>query len=157
MRNSERRNQQYNQGNDGRKNVDNVLDPYYNEDGRDKSRGWWEKAGDEMLSWMGDDYAERRRRHDGPHKGKGPRGYVRSDERIREEINDKLTDEWRVDATDIEVQVARGEVTLTGFVSDRYQKRRAEDVAEHVSGVRHIENRIKVEIETPKDNVNLIP
>ena len=72
-------------------------------------------------------------------------------------FDDRLTDEYNVDASDIEVSVSNGEVTLTGFVLDRYQKRRAEDVAEHVSGVKHVENRIKVEPTTPKDNVSLIP
>ena len=107
-------------------------------------RGWFEKAGDEMLSWFGDDYAERRRREDAPHIGKGPKGYKRSDERIRELINDKLTDDWQIDASDIEVEVQNGEVILTGYVNDRIQKRKAEDLAERISGVTHIENRIRV-------------
>jgi osmotically-inducible protein OsmY len=110
----------------------------------DHNRGWFEKAGDEMLSWFGDDYAERRRRHDGPHGGKGPKNFTRTDDRIREMINDKLTDDWQIDASDIEVTVLNGEVTLTGYVNDRIQKRKAEDIAEHISGVKHIENRIRV-------------
>lgn len=126
-------------------------------DTNEERRNWWERAGDEVLSWMGDDYAERRRRHDGTHRGKGPKNYRRSDERIKEEINDRLTDEWNVDASDIEVQVFNGEVTLTGFVSDRYQKRKAEEVAESVLGVTQIENRIKVDPYVSKENVNLIP
>jgi osmotically-inducible protein OsmY len=145
---------------DERENPMNRRGDYSNTNENDRpneDRGWWDRAGDEVLSWMGDDYATRRRRHDGPHRGIGPKNYVRSDDRIREDVNDRLTDEWNVDASDIEVSVANGEVTLTGFVADRFQKRRAEDVAEHVSGVRHVENRIKVEPETPKDNVNLIP
>lgn len=122
-----------------------------------ESRNWWERAGDEVLSWMGDDYAERRRRHDGPHRGKGPKNYRRSDDRIKEEINDRLTDEWNVDASDIEVNVLNGEVTLTGFVTDRHQKRKAEEVAENVLGVTQVENRIKVDPYVSKANVNLIP
>ena len=124
---------------------------------RGERRNWWDRAGDEVLSWLGDDYAERRRRHDGPHRGKGPKNYRRTDERIKEEINDRLTDEWNVDASDIEVQVLNGEVILTGFVSDRFQKRKAEDIAENVLGVSHVENRIKVEPFVAKNNINLIP
>jgi osmotically-inducible protein OsmY len=120
-------------------------------------RRWWDRAGDEVLSWLGDDYAERRRRHDGGHRGKGPKNYRRSDERIREDINDKLTDEWNIDASDIEVTVSDGEVILNGYVSDLFQKRRAADLAENISGVTHVENRIRVNEYTPKDNVNLIP
>jgi osmotically-inducible protein OsmY len=107
-------------------------------------RSWWDKAGDEVLSWLGDDYAERRRRNDATHRGKGPKNYKRSDERIREDINDRLTDEWNIDASDIEVTVTDGEVILAGFVADRFQKRRAADIAEDVLGVANVENRIKV-------------
>jgi osmotically-inducible protein OsmY len=110
-----------------------------------QERGWLDRAGDEVLSWFGDDYAERRRRHDGPHRGKGPKGYQRSDERIKEDINDRLTDEWNIDASDITVTVENGDVILSGFVKDRFQKRRAADVSDDVSGVRNVENRIKVD------------
>lgn len=107
-------------------------------------RSWWDKAGDEVLSWLGDDYAERRRRNDATHRGKGPKNYRRSDERIQEDINDRLTDEWNIDASDIEVTVTDGDVVLTGFVADRFQKRRAAAIAEDVLGVVNVENRIKV-------------
>jgi osmotically-inducible protein OsmY len=121
-------------------------------------RNWWNRAGDEMLSWMGDDYATRRRRHDDEsHAGKGPKNYRRSDDRIRDDVVDRLTDEWNVDATDIEVNVVNSEVILSGFVLDRYQKRRAEEVAETVRGVTHVENRLRVQPYTSKDNVNLVP
>lgn len=78
------------------------------------------------------------------YRGKGPRGYRRSDERVREEINDMLTDDRFLDATDVEVEVRDGEVTLSGTVADRNAKRRAEDLAESISGVKHLENRLRV-------------
>lgn len=81
---------------------------------------------------------------EGLHKGKGPRNYRRSDNRIQEDINDRLTDDPIVDATEVDVAVQNCEVTLTGTVDDREAKRRAEDIAESVSGVGHVENRIKV-------------
>lgn len=80
----------------------------------------------------------------GLHRGKGPKNYRRSDERIREDILDRLTDDPWVDASDVDVQVQSSEVMITGMVPDRAQKRRAEDIAESVSGVTHIENRIRV-------------
>ena len=80
----------------------------------------------------------------GWHVGKGPRGYTRSDDRIREDVCDRLTDDPYVDATDIEVAVAAGEVTLSGLVRRRADKRRAEDIADHVSGVRDVNNRLRV-------------
>jgi hypothetical protein len=80
----------------------------------------------------------------GLNKGKGPRNYKRSDERIKEEINERLTEDHHVDAVEIEVKVQNGEVTLSGTVNGRSEKRRAEDIAESVSGVTHVENRLRV-------------
>lgn len=65
----------------------------------------------------------------GRHAGRGPEGYQRSDERIREEIDERLTHHGDMDATEIDVQVQSGEVTLTGTVADRQAKRLAEDIA----------------------------
>src|SRR5581483_8086700 len=80
----------------------------------------------------------------GPHAGRGPRGYTRSDERIREDVCDRLCDDSRVDASDIEVNVSNGEVTLTGRVDSRDAKRFAEDLADDVSGVRNVQNNLRV-------------
>ena len=84
----------------------------------------------------------------GRHVGRGPKGWQRSDERIREDINERLTDHPHVDASDIEVSVKEGEVTLTGTVDDRQAKRLAEDIAESVSGVRDIHNQIRLQTST---------
>jgi hypothetical protein len=113
---------------------------------RDHDRGWWDRAKDEMLSWVGDDDAEQRRRMDEArsHSGRGPKGYTRSDDRIREDVSERLTDDWLVDASDIEVAVSGGEVTLAGTVDGRQAKRRAEDCADRVSGVRHVQNNLRV-------------
>jgi hypothetical protein len=81
---------------------------------------------------------------EGPYAGRGPRGYVRSDERIREEIIDRLIRESWLDPTDVDVQVENGEVTLTGAVETRREKRLAADLAEAVPGVRNIFNRIRL-------------
>lgn len=80
----------------------------------------------------------------GPHSGRGPRGYQRSDDRIREEVSDRLTQHGWLDASELDVEVNQGEVTLQGEVDDRYQKRLAEDIAEQVPGVKDIHNRLKV-------------
>jgi hypothetical protein len=80
----------------------------------------------------------------GPHAGRGPRGYQRTDERIREEINERLTAHGLIDATEVECRVATGEVTLTGFVDSRAAKRAAEDLAEEVYGVREVHNELRV-------------
>lgn len=86
-------------------------------------------------------YAGRMR---GPHAGRGPRNYRRSDERIREEINDRLTDHPDIDPSDVEVTVAAGIVTLTGTVEDRHAKRLAEDITDGVAGVSDVNNQIRV-------------
>ena len=106
-------------------------------------RDWFDRAGDEVMSWFGDEDAARRRRQD--HSGRGPANYTRSDDRIREDVNDNLTDDWGVDAGNITVKVSNGEVTLEGTVSTRLQKRRAEDCAEEVSGVKNVQNNLRVQ------------
>ncbi len=114
-----------------------------------KERGWWDRVSDEVASWFGDEEAERRRLRDegqrgASHRGRGPRGYRRADERIRDDINDRLTDHPYLDATDIEVGVQSSEVTLTGAVESRQAKRLAEDIVDSVSGVTNVENRLRV-------------
>ena len=113
---------------------------------REGARGWWDRASDEVASWFGDEEAERRRRMDDrrEHRGRGPKGYRRSDERIKEDVNDRLSDDYYLDASEIEVSVQNTEVTLTGTVNNRNDKRRAEDLAESVSGVTNVENRLRV-------------
>lgn len=106
-------------------------------------RGFFERAGDEVLSWFGDEEAQRRRDRD--HRGRGPTDYVRSDDRIREDVNDRLTDDYWVDASRIGVVVSAGEVTLNGTVDSKSDKRRAEDLADAVSGVKHVQNNLRVD------------
>jgi osmotically-inducible protein OsmY len=118
-------------------------------------RGFFERAGDEIRSWFGDDDADRRRDRDmrraesgdsrEHHRGRGPRNYTRSDERIREDVNDRLTDDPHIDASEIEVTVSDREVTLSGQVNNRFEKRHAEDLAESVSGVTHVQNNLRVQ------------
>jgi hypothetical protein len=79
-----------------------------------------------------------------PYAGRGPKDYKRSDDRVREEICDCMTDDPLLDASEIVVQVSGGEVTLSGSVSSREQKRRAEDVAERVSGVTDVTNQLRI-------------
>ncbi len=102
---------------------------------------------DEVASWFGDDDAERRRNMDkmyGPHKGKGPKGYRRSDEKIRDEINDKLYHDSFIDASNIDVKVEDGDVVLSDTVESRGTKRRTEDLVDEVTGVKDINNNLKI-------------
>ena len=105
-------------------------------------RGFWDRASDEVASWFGDEEAAQRREFD--HRGRGPKDYKRSDERIREDVNDRLTDDSRVDASNITLTVQNGEVTLNGTVAGRLEKRRSEDLVEQISGVGHVQNNLRV-------------
>jgi hypothetical protein len=80
----------------------------------------------------------------GPFSGFGPQGYQRSDERIREDVNDRLTQHGRVDARNLQVEVNSGEVTLRGTVNSRREKRLAEDAVESIPGVQDVHNEIRV-------------
>lgn len=82
---------------------------------------------------------------EGPHRGKGPRNYQRSQDRIREDVCERLTDDAMIDASNVEVRVENNEVVLNGTVHNREEKHRAEDLAEAVAGVRNVENRLRVQ------------
>jgi BON domain-containing protein len=77
--------------------------------------------------------------------GKGPKGYQRSDERIKEDVSEALSRDGDLDASEIEVIVVSGEVTLEGTVPDRQSKRLAEDLAEDLPGVKQVQNRLRIE------------
>jgi osmotically-inducible protein OsmY len=79
--------------------------------------------------------------------GRGPQGYTRSDERILEDINEHLTVDNEVDASNIHVECREGEVTLKGTVTDRWSKRRAEDIADSCSGVKDVQNQLRIQQE----------
>jgi hypothetical protein len=116
------------------------------------SRRTWDIRGDESYDWG--EHARERSWARGEHRGKGPKGYKRLDERIREEINDILSDDHELDASEIVVSVQDGEVSLSGVVSDRASKRRAEDLVEEVSGVTNVENRIRIGKVTPEEPIS---
>jgi osmotically-inducible protein OsmY len=113
------------------------------------NRRTWDERSNESYNWG--QHSDNEWRRSGQHRGKGPKGYKRLDERIREEINDVLSDDDQLDASDIVVSVDNGEVSLSGTVSDRRSKRRAEDLVEEISGVTNVENRIKVGKTTPEE------
>lgn len=83
-------------------------------------------------------------RPEGQFSGRGPKGYRRSDERVQEEVCETLSLSPRVDASEIEVDVKEGVVTLRGTVEERQMKRLAEDICEGISGVKDVRNEIRV-------------
>ena len=88
--------------------------------------------------------AAERERQTRSYAGRGPKSWRRSDERIREDVNEELTRHPDVDASEVEVAVMNAEVTLTGTVGDRHEKRAAEDCAWRVSGVKDVHTQLRI-------------
>ena len=83
--------------------------------------------------------------------GRAPKGYQRSDERIKEDLCDRLMGSW-INAEDVEIQVRSGEIVLAGTVEDRQSKRAIEDLAERVLGVKDVQNNIRVQRRQDEDD-----
>lgn len=96
-------------------------------------------------SWSPSNYEEGAGQTETSYFGKGPKGFKRSDERIKEEVSEALYRDNNVDASEIEVNVQNGEVTLSGTVENRHMKRLAEDCVENVSGVSDVRNELRVQ------------
>jgi osmotically-inducible protein OsmY len=119
----------------------------YGEQGQVTNRSFndrWENSYGGDVSYTDRGQRQQFEQDMGSFRGVGPRNYRRSDERIREEVCECLTDDPRINATNVDVTVKDGEVTLSGNVNSRDQKRRAEDLAESIGGVRDVLNSLKV-------------
>lgn len=89
----------------------------------------------------------------GGFRGLGPRGYRRSDQRLCEDINERLTEDDSIDARDISVDVSDGVVMLSGEVAQRRLKHRIEDMVERCHGVQDIRNEIRVKRSTDQSGL----
>lgn len=76
---------------------------------------------------------------------KGPKDYIRSDERLREAVCERLSEESSVDVSEVSVDVKNGCVTLEGTVPERRMKYAIEDVADSCWGVKDVENHVRVQ------------
>ncbi len=122
---------------------------YYPETGEDQysPMGYYTEAfgrgfdnqGNFNVSWSQEELIP------GPYTGYGPRNYQRSDDRILDEVCDRMTQNGMLDARNISVQVERGEVILQGTVDSRRSKRLAEDLADSVHGVQDVHNRLTIQ------------
>lgn len=86
--------------------------------------------------------------------GKGPRNWVRSDTRIHDEVCELLAHHPDIDASEIDVVVKDGEVTLTGTVPDRRMKRLADDVVDGIMGLHDVHNQLRVAKPVSSENGN---
>lgn len=69
---------------------------------------------------------------------------VGPDERIWEEVHDRLMGHPDLDAPEVEIQVEEALVTLAGRVDSREAKWLAEEITRAVPGVQDVRNRLKV-------------
>ena len=107
---------------------------------------FFRRTGQKVKNWFSDATRDDDDRgYEAGHRGRGPKGYKRSDERVSEDAHQRLTDDPWLDASSINVSVSGGEVTLSGTVSSREAKHRAERVVEDISGVNHVQNNLRVE------------
>jgi hypothetical protein len=74
----------------------------------------------------------------------GPRGYQRSDERMKEDISERLMASHYIDCSDVSVDVRGGKVVLEGSVPARNMKHAIEDLVDACPGVQDIDNRVRV-------------
>ncbi|AYD64828.1 BON domain-containing protein [Achromobacter sp. LC458] len=72
-----------------------------------------------------------------------PKGYTRSDERVRENVCEYLAHSG-LDVSDVSVSVTDGRVTLEGTAPDRRTKHRIEDCTDACAGVQDVDNRIRI-------------
>lgn len=79
----------------------------------------------------------------GPYTGKGSLRYTRTDEQVYEDVCHRMMRHGQLDASQINVEVKNGEVTLTGNVPDRRAKRLAGDIADSVAGVEDVHNQLQ--------------
>ena len=101
--------------------------------------GRGEDFGGDDRNWM-DARSEAR---SGPHAGKGPRGWSRSDQRVCEEVCEVLMEDRLLDARGIEVTVADGVVTLSGEAPGASDAAHAEMLARRAPGVKAVRNELR--------------
>lgn len=134
--------------------------------GRDyRSDSDWRASHDDRYSRGRHDHERRSEHHDSSLRGMwesakdffgvGPKGYTRSDDRIREDVSEALMRDPAVDASSIEVEIQNGKVILKGHVNSKWMKRRAEDCAEEISGVQDVQNELEVQKESSINNATM--
>ena len=79
------------------------------------------------------------------YRGFGPQTYRRSDDRIRDDVCERLTDDARIDASNVTIDVNQGAVTLSGAVPERHMRYAAEDLVDDAMGVESINNQLRVQ------------
>lgn len=84
-------------------------------------------------------------RRGGDYRGHGPRRAQPADDDLLDMVCERLAGDADIDASEIEVSVRDGIVTLAGSVPSRQTRRDAEAIAESLRGVREVANHLRVE------------
>ncbi len=121
--------------------------------GGDYGAGSWGRYGGGEQNWRGGSmtsaydsgYGSSGATSYGSHRGKGPKGYERSDDRIKETVCERLSDDPRIDASEISVSVTSGTVRLTGTVDSREEKYAVEEMIANCGGVKDVDNQLRVQ------------
>jgi osmotically-inducible protein OsmY len=136
-------------GDGGRRDAERQQRTQHFEDAGRGAGDFLHRAGERVASWFGAGEAR-------SHRGRGPQGYSRSDERISEDAHERLTEDHYLDASRVTVAVSGGEVTLGGVVDSREAKRHAERIVEEISGVRHVQNNLRIDRDGGSDSSDTV-
>lgn len=105
-----------------------------------RTQPWRQRS---QEGWGGERYPHRHVAS-GSNRGKGPKGYERSDDRLKEIICERLSDDPDIDASEITVNVTGATVTLTGTVDSRSAKYAVEEMLANCGGVKDVDNQLRV-------------
>ncbi|HWI14247.1 MAG TPA: BON domain-containing protein [Burkholderiales bacterium] len=112
--------------------------------GADNPHGWGgtryggESEGAQQAAFLAENPSQVRARNRMPHS------YKRSDERVREDICERISADPRIDASDVSVEVRDGRVVLEGRVPERRMRYIIEDIAAECLRANDVDNRIAV-------------
>ncbi|HTR43032.1 MAG TPA: BON domain-containing protein [Pseudomonadales bacterium] len=72
-------------------------------------------------------------------------GQYIDDKTMQHQVRDALSDNAEYKFDNVNVDVYRGQVQLSGFVQNSDQKSKAKDIAKSVQGVKDVENNISIQ------------
>jgi hypothetical protein len=76
--------------------------------------------------------------------GLGPKGYKRSDMRLKDEACLLMNQDPILDSTNIQIDVLNNVIYLRGIVDSRRDKKRAEVLVEDIYGIEDVQNQLKI-------------
>ncbi|HEV2532477.1 BON domain-containing protein [Phenylobacterium sp.] len=108
-----------------------------------------DRAGADDRSWM-DRCADDELGGRGHHRGRGPKDWSRDDQRLYEEVCERLLHDRLIDARGIEVEVEDGVVTLRGEARGASDPALALRLVHETPGVKGVEIDLKVNPNSPR-------